>query len=331
MASARHLRVVIPGGSGHIGQLLARHFHEQGHSVTCICRHPKPAEWQMLQWNGCDLGPWALALDGADVVINLAGRSVNCRYTAANRRAIKNSRIFSTHAVGQAIARAAHPPSVWLNASTATIYRHSLDRDMDEATGELGGNEPDAPEKWAFSIDVATSWERAFFAADTSRTRKLALRSAMVMTPERGGIFDTLLRLVRFGLGGTAGSGKQYVSWIHDVDFVRAIEFLLANQQLDGVVNIASPHPIPNRDFMRGLRKAWCSPQIGVPSATWMLEIGALCLRTETELILKSRRVIPARLLHAGFEFHFPNWRSAAQDLVHRWRELNMEVPLSAA
>lgn len=323
MASSGHLRIVIPGGTGQVGQILARHFHEQGHCVTVLARHPKPAAWKTVVWNACDLGSWAQTIDGADVVINLAGRSVNCRYNAANRREIKNSRTITTGLVGQAIARAAHPPPVWLNASTATIYRHALDQPMDETTGVLGGDEPSVPLKWNFSVDVATSWERALFAADTPRTRKVALRSAMIMSPDPGGVFDALLRLVRFGLGGAAASGQQFVSWIHDADFLRVIDFLISHDELSGPVNVASPSPVPNRHFMRCLRQAWCTQYIGLPASEWLLEIGAMVVRTETELILKSRRVIPRRLLSSGFEFHFPNWRAASKDLVERWRQLH--------
>ncbi len=277
----------------------------------------------MVHWDGQELGPWAETLDGADVVINMAGRSVNCRYNAGNQRAIRYSRIFTTSLVGQAIARAARPPHLWMNASTATIYRHSLDRDMTEARNELGGGEPNLPSTWRFSIDVAKDWERSFFAAETPQTRKIALRSAIVMNPDTGGAFDMLLRIVRMGFGGRAGSGKQYVSWIHDVDFIRALEFLIAHEDFDGVVNIASPCPLPNREFMCCLRREWCTSYVGIPAAEWMLAIGAIFLRTETELLLKSRRVVPGRLLDANFEFHFPNWRGACQNLVARWRDLH--------
>jgi uncharacterized protein len=313
------LRVVIPGGSGQVGNVLARHFHEQGHSVTVLSRHPKPAPWQVLPWSGVGPGAWARAIDGADIVINLAGRSVNCRYTAANRREILESRILSTRVVGQAIAQAVKPPALWMNASTATIYRHALDRAMDESTGELGGQEPDAPSTWRFSIDVATNWEREFFSAATPRTRKIALRSAMTMSPDPGGIFDMLLRLVRLGLGGKAASGKQFISWIHEPDFTQAIDFLIDHQSLDGCINICSPCPLPNEEFMRVLRRAW-GIRIGLPATQWMLSMGAVFLRTETELILKSRWVVPQRLLEAGFRFNFPEWPNAANDLVHRWR-----------
>jgi hypothetical protein len=325
MASFRPLRVVIAGGTGLIGQLLARHFHEQGHRVTAIARHPKSSEWPVVVWNGYDLGDWARVLEGSDVVINLAGRSVNCRYNAANRREILNSRTITTGLIGQAIARASEPPPLWLNASTATIYRHSLDVPMDETKGEIGGNEPNIPAKWGFSIDVATAWERAFFAAEVPHTRRIALRSAMVMSPGEGGPFDLLLRFVRWGLGGSSGSGRQYISWIHDVDFIRAIQFLISREDLSGVINVASPNPTPNRKFMSCLRRSWCTSYIGLPTPHPVLAIGAAILRTETELILKSRRVVPRRLLDAGFDFHFPNWRGACQDLVARWRQLHCD------
>lgn len=315
----RKLRIVIPGGSGQVGNLLARHFHGQGHSITVLSRQPMSAPWQVLPWNGRDLGSWTQSVDGADIVINLAGRNVNCRYTPANRRQILESRTLSTRAVGRAIAQAAKPPLLWMNASTATIYRHALDRPMDETTGELGGQESGAPSTWRFSIDVATSWEREFFAAATPGTRKIAMRSAMTMSPDRGGIFDTLLNLVRAGLGGKAASGEQFISWIHETDFVRAINFLIEHQTLDGCINICSPYPLPNQEFMRNLRKAW-GARIGLPATRWMLEMGAAFLRTETELILKSRRVVPQRLRESGFQFNFAEWPSAASDLVKRWR-----------
>jgi uncharacterized protein (TIGR01777 family) len=323
----RPSRIVISGGTGQIGGILARHFQERGHEITVIARYPKPASWRTLSWTGYSLGPWRDAMEGADVVINLAGRSVNCRYNATNQREILNSRTITTGLVGQAIARCANPPSLWLNASTCTIYRHSLDRDMDDLSGEIGGlvakKGLGVPDKWAFSVEVAKSWERALFAAETPRTRRVAMRSAMVMSPDTGGIFATLLQLVRFGLGGRAGSGDQFVSWVHQTDFIRAVEFLIEHSELDGPVNICSPHPLPNRNFMRCLRQAWCTTYIGIPLPPWMLGAGAVLLRTETELILKSRRAIPTRLCRAGFDFHFPDWRGAAQDLVRRWRQMH--------
>jgi uncharacterized protein len=315
----RPRKIVLAGGSGQVGQLLARHFHACGDEVTVIARQAASAYGKTVEWDGVSEGPWMAELDGADVLINLAGRSVNCRYNLANRESMMQSRVLSTRALGVAVGRAKRPPPIWMNSSTATIYRPALDRPMDEATGELGINEPGAPSTWNFSISVAKNWEKEFFRAQAPVTRKIALRSAMIMDPTRGGIFDTLLRLVRFGLGGTAASGEQYISWVHGADFLRAIEFLIERDELDRVVNVAAPNPLPNREFMRALRKAWGTP-IGLPATQWMLEIGALFMQTETELILKSRRVVAGRLMERGFEFEYPAWNAAAKDLVERWK-----------
>jgi uncharacterized protein (TIGR01777 family) len=313
------LRIVLPGGSGQVGRVLARHFQAAGHHVTVLTRGPYTAPWQTVHWDGESIGDWTEHLEGADVCINLAGRSVNCRYTPENRRAIYDSRIDTTRLLGRVIAGLADPPKVWLNASTATIYRHALDRPMDEATGELGGSEPGAPETWNFSIQVAKDWEAAFFAAETPRTRKAALRSAITFSPAPGSAFAILLNLVRTGFGGAQGNGRQYVSWIHETDFARAVEFIIAHEELSGAVNVASPNPVPNREFMAALRDAWDIPN-GLPAPAFAIEIGAFFLRTESELVLKSRRVVPARLLHAGFQFEFPQWPEAADDLVRQWQ-----------
>ncbi len=315
------MKIVIPGGSGQVGTLLARAFHAAGEDVVVISRQAVEAEWRTVIWDAKGLGDWVAELDGADVVINLAGRSVNCRYNARNRELIKQSRIQTTRLVGQAIAAARQPPGVWLQASTATIYAHRFDAPNDEATGILGGAEPDVPETWRFSIDVATSWEHELDQADVPGTRKVKLRSAITLSPDAGGIFDTLLGLVRRGLGGTAGDGRQYVSWIHDADFARAIRWIIDRDEMSGAINLAAPNPVPNAEFMRALRAAWGAP-IGLPATRWMLEIGAVVLRTETELILKSRRVVPGILAESGFEFQFPTWPEAARDLCRRWRRL---------
>jgi uncharacterized protein (TIGR01777 family) len=303
-----------------VGTILARHLHALGHDVTVLSRSPKPAAWKTLYWDGRTLNPtWTDTLEGADAVIHLSGRSVNCRYNAANRREIIDSRVVPTLLIGRAIEQAKLPPKVWMNASTSTFYRHALDRPQDEYTGELGGSEPGVPETWNFSIDVARRWEEAFYASSTPLTRKIALRSSMTMSPDAGGVFSVLLGLVRFGLGGTEGSGRQFVSWIHDADYCRAIDYLLLHEDIAGPVNLTAPNPLPNRDFMRALRRA-CGTPVGLPATTWMLEIGAFFLRTETELILKSRRAVPTLLLNHGFKFDYPTWPAAAAELVHRYR-----------
>ena len=323
------MKILIPGGSGQVGTVLARAFERDGHEVVVISRTPVVAPWRVVSWDGVTLGDWSKELDGCDVVINLAGRSVNCRYTAANRKIILESRVLSTRIVGQAIALARRPPRVWLQASTATIYAHRLDAPNDEASGVLGGQEPDAPDTWRFSIDVVRAWELAFDESDVP-SRKVALRSAVTMSPDPGGIFDTLLGLVRCGLGGSAGDGRQYVSWIHYEDFVEAVRWLIAHEEVDGAVNVASPNPLPNAGFMRELRQAAGVP-VGLPATRLMLEMGAVFMRTETELILKSRRVVPGRLLDRGFVFKHPMWRDAAVDLYRQWKLMRPSGSRAAA
>jgi uncharacterized protein (TIGR01777 family) len=324
VAIPRALRIVLPGGSGQLGHLLARHFQERGHHVTVLTRGPYAAPWQTVYWDGEHPGPWTETLEGADVCINLAGRSVNCRYDKANRRKIYDSRIRATRLLDHVISGLAAPPWVWFNASTATIYRHALDREMDETTGELGGNEliskrRRAPDTWNFSAGVARDWEAAFFQTPSPFTRKVALRSAIVFSPALSNAFGIFSNLVRFSLGGAQGNGRQFVSWIHQDDFARAVEFLIFRDDLEGPVNLAAPNPLPNREFMAALREAWGIPN-GFPIPSLAIKLGALLLRTESELVLKSRRVVPARLLRAGFQFEFPDWPEAAEDLVRQWK-----------
>ena len=299
--------------------MLARHFQRRGDQVIVLTRSPHAAEWQTVHWDAQTPGLWTQYLEGADVCINLTGRNVNCRYTPDNRMEIYNSRIVSTQLLGEVIGSLQNPPRVWLNASTATIYRHALDRPMDEKTGELGGGEPGAPDTWNFSIRVARDWETTFFKANTPRTRQVAMRSAITFSPVPGNAFAVLSNLVRTGLGGKQGNGRQRVSWIHEDDFARAVEFLIAREDMEGPVNIASPNPERNREFMEILREAWEMPN-GLPAPAPLLELGALLMRTETELVLKSRFVIPTRLIDAGFTFDFPYWARAAEDLVAKWR-----------
>jgi uncharacterized protein (TIGR01777 family) len=299
--------IVIPGGSGFLGHVVADYLSPRGWNVIVLSRgNATMQNVRVIQWDGKSPGAWIDALDGADVVLNLAGKSVNCRYNAANREAIEQSRTQSTSAIGAAIAQAKRPPKVWLNSSTATIYRHAEDRPQDEYSGEIGAG---------FSVNVALAWEKTFFQAQTPGVRKVSLRSAMVMGRGRGGPFDVFRRLVRMRLGGRMGAGMQRVSWVHVEDFCRAIEFLIDRDDLDGAINIAAPNPPTNEQFMRALRKA-AHVRIGLPATRWMLEVGAYFLRTETELPLKSRYVVSTRLQKSGFVFKHPTWEQAAIDLL---------------
>jgi uncharacterized protein (TIGR01777 family) len=309
-------KYVIPGGTGPVGHVLRRALGAAGHEVVVLSRRPDGAPGT-LPWDGRSVGDWARAVDGADVVVNLAGRSVNCRYTKANVAEMLRSRVDSTRAVGQAIAAAARPPRVWLQMSTATIYAHRFDAPNDEASGRIGGDEPGVPAYWRTSIDVARAWEAAQSEAETPRTRKVALRTAMVMSPDPGSVFDVLCGLCRRGLGGPIAGGRQYLSWIHERDFARAVLFLAARDDLSGAVNLAAPVPLTQRAFMAALREA-LGVRVALPAMRWMVAIGAFFLRTDTELVLKSRRVVPGRLAAAGFTFDFPDWAPAARELVAR-------------
>ena len=402
------MRIVLPGGSGQVGSLLARHFQQQGHHVTVLTRGPYTAPWQTVHWDGVSAGDWIATLDGADVCINLTGRGVNCRATAANRKAIYESRIHSTRLLGRVIASLAEPPRVWMNASAATINPRVLDAEgVDLPVGEMEGDETSgclpsgakAPEdfaldmyglkpvpfnalpvainpqpvpfnsqaipfnalpvainpqpvpfnakheainsqaipfnakheafsdisspRWAerrgFAARVARDWEAEFFAAQTPRTRKVALRSAVVLSPAPATAFGVLSNLVRLGMGGAEGNGRQFVSWIHEADYARAVEFLVAREDLEGPFNLAAPVPLVNREFMAALRWAW-NVMNGLPAPTPAVRLGAWLMGTNAELVLASCRAIPRRLLDAGFEFEFSEWPEAAEDLVRQWR-----------
>jgi uncharacterized protein (TIGR01777 family) len=310
------MKIVIPGGTGQIGRVLVDALRRRGEEVVVLSRGT-PREPGVVAWDGRTLGAWASEVDGADAVINLAGRSVNCRYHKANLTEMLASRIDSTRAVAQAIEAASRPPRVWLQASTATIYAHRFDGPNDEASGVIGGHEPDVPGYWRFSIEIAQAWEREMAAANTPHTRRVAMRMGIVMAPDRDGTFGILHRLTRLGLGGPIAGGAQYMSGIHDRDLARAVTWLLDRDDVQGPVNLTAPEPLPQREFMRALRAAAGVP-IGLGGTRWMLEIAAALHRTDTELLLKSRRVVPSRLLDAGFRFDFPSWPAAARDLVAR-------------
>lgn len=319
----RVLRIVLPGGSGQVGQLLARHFQERGHHVTVLTRGPYTASWQTVHWDGANTGPWTEYLEGADAVINLSGRSINCRYTRENRRELYNSRIQTTQLLGRVIAGLVDPPRLWMNASAATIYDRALDANgvdlpLDELTGRPGGELPGAGVR-EFNMRLTRDWEMALTKSPTPLTRKVALRSGVVLSPVPGTSFGILSNLVRMSLGGTQGSGRQFIPWIHEADYARAVEFLIGRGDLYGPFNLTAPQPLPNREFMAALRDAWDVPN-GLPAPSLAIRLSAIFLRTEPELVLGSCRAVPARLLKAGFSFDFPHWPHAAEDLVNQWR-----------
>ena len=304
-------RIILAGGSGFLGTGLSKKFVERGNEVVLLARAPRERSdgAREIAWDAKSLGDWTKWIDGAEAVINLAGKSVDCRYNEANRKAIIASRMDSTRVLGKAIAQCNRPPRVWLNCSSATIYKHTFDAPKDEA-GETGAT---SEAKDEFSIEIIRKWECALDEAPTPQTRKVAMRITLVFGRD-GGVFPVLKRLARFGLGGKMGSGEQYVSWIHVDDFLRAVEWLIAKDELSGTVNLAAPNPLPNFEVMRLIRET-CGVPFGLPATEWMLEIGAFFIRTETELIIKSRRVVSRRLPASGFKFQFPELRGALADI----------------
>lgn len=306
-------KVVIAGGSGFLGSALAKHFAALNCEAVVLARRPKPRPDGVREvlWDGETVGDWAQELEKAEAVINLCGKSVDCRYTTKNRKLLIESRTRPTWAVGRAIAQCKVPPRVWVNASSATLYKHTFGPPNDES-GEQGST---LAAKDEFSIEIIRQWERTFDESDAPRTRKVALRTAMVLGSNRNSVVPVLTRLTRFGLGGRMSSGRQYVSWMHQEDFCRAVEWIIAHDELSGPINMAAPNPLPNAEMMRTFREL-CGVTVGLPATEWMLEIGAFFLRTETELIIKSRRVVPGRLLASGFEFRFPQFREAVANVM---------------
>lgn len=314
-------KIIIAGGTGFMGRNIADYFAKDNEIVilTRNINHSannayedftlnktEASNIKVVQWNGKDAGEWTKEIDGADMVINLAGKSVNCRYTSRNKKEIFASRTHSTSAIGDAIAEAVEPPKIWVNAASATIYRHATDRPQDELTGEIQND---------FSVQVCKLWEKTFFDQRTPFTRKVALR--MAITLGAGGVMIPYFNLLKFGLGGRQGSGKQMYSWVHIEDVCRCMQFMYDHSNLEGVFNLSSPNPVTNETFMKTLRRV-TNIKIGLPAYTWMLNIGAAVIGTEPELILKSRWVVPTRLLEEGFTFVYPTLSQAFQEIVQQ-------------
>ena len=300
-------KVVIAGGTGFIGKMLCSHYKSRAFEVVVLTRGLSFTENEIrfIHWNAKALGPWQNELDGAQILINMNGRSVDCRYNKTNRKEILDSRVDATKVLGLAIAKLKNPPLLWFNSSSATIYRHAEDRQMDEITGEIGKG---------FSVEVCKSWEHTFFSAETPETRKVALRTAIVLGAQ-GGALKPLLRMTQFGLGGSQGNGSQFFSWIHEDDLLHAMDFIEECKSIEGPVNISAPNPLRNEELMRILRQKIGIP-FGIPTPKWLLAMGAALINTETELILKSRNVVPKKLNDAGFVFKYPSLNIALDQLI---------------
>lgn len=302
----KNKKIVIAGGTGFIGEGLAEYF-TPGNTVIILSRRPLPpkAHVTYVQWDGRSPGPWVQALEGADLLVNLAGKSVNCRYTEANKAAIFASRKESTAVLGEAVKTLQKPPSLWINAASATIYRHAEDRPMDEFTGEFHND---------FSVQVCRLWENTFNEITLPHTRKVVLRIAVTLG-KQGSVMIPYLNLMKFGLGGHQGSGRQMYSWVHLTDVARMIDWLFEHPQCSGTYNCAAPNPVSNHEFMYTLRKA-AGHSFGLPAYEWMLKIGAALIGTETELLLKSRWVLPTRITQAGFRFQYPQLKGAMEQII---------------
>ncbi|MBP4141431.1 TIGR01777 family oxidoreductase [Flavobacterium sp. P4023] len=299
-------KLIIAAGTGFLGQSLINHFKNKFEEIVILTRGKSRNSdgLKYVNWDAKTFSGWETELENTTVLINLAGKSVDCRYTKENQREILLSRIESTKILNQAVLDCKNPPKHWLNSSTSTIYRFSLDKQMDEVDGEIGND---------FSMNVAQSWEKAFFKSETPKTLKTALRTSIVLG-KNGGALLPIKMLAKIGFGGKQGKGNQFISWIHEIDFARAIDFIVEKEMI-GVVNIVSPKPIANKDFMSVLRKVIGAP-FGIPISESLLKLGAVFIRTESELVLKSRNVIPKRLQENGFQFDFDTLEKALKDLV---------------
>lgn len=300
-------KVVLAGGNGYLGGVLAKHFSSIADEVIILSRKANADvdNIRTVFWDGKNEGDWVDYLSNADLLVNLCGKNVNCRYNEKNRKEIINSRVLPTNLLNRVIEKLEKPPVVWINITSATIYRHAEDKPQDEMTGEIG---------YGFSIDVCKIWEESFFRASNLKTRKIALRLGIVLG-RKDGAFPRLLTLAKLGMGGKQGDGKQYVSWIHEQDVALSIEWLLKQKEIMGVVNCTAPKAIKNNELMTCIRKAYGIP-FGLPAPAWLLEIGAKIIGTETELILKSRWVKPGVLLASGFKFQYGSIDEAVHDIL---------------
>ncbi len=321
------MKIVIPGGTGFLGRLLVKAFlaDSEKHELIVLSRSggdgSLPHPTRLVPWNARTLGEWAKEVDGATAVINMTGKSVKCLYTDKVLKTLKDSRVLSTEVVGKAIQQSKNPPLVWIQMSTSSIYAHSLDTPNDEQTGKIGET-ADKPRTWKKISELVQDWEKAFNDSKTNKTRKVLARSAVVMGLSQKTAFDVFLKLSRLGLGGAIAGGKQMITWIHEADFVSSIKFLLENKNIAGPVNVCSPHPISQGEFMKILRET-VGAKFGLPATKWMVELSSYITQIDSELPLKSRYAVPKVLLDNQFNFQFSQWKEAVEELFLRWKKNN--------
>jgi uncharacterized protein len=299
-------KLVIAAGTGFLGEVLVKHFKNKYDEIIILTRQKKPKQDNVsyIVWNVHSVGEWCKALQHCDVLINLTGKSVNCRYTEKNKKEILDSRLDANRVLGEALKLIQHQPDVWINSASSTIYDASFDQPNTESNGIIGND---------FSMNVCKAWEQSFFEMKNAAKRMIAMRIAIVLG-SNGGAYPELERITKTGLGGKSGSGKQMVSWVHETDFANMVEWLIQNNNADGVYNCSAPNPITNVELMTQLRKK-LNVRIGIPSPAWLLEIGTFFLRTESELVLKSRFVLPERALNEGFSFKFKTIENALTNI----------------
>lgn len=297
------MKIIITGGSGFLGENLEKYFTEKGNHVYILTRNPQRKN--EIYWDAQTLGEWKTSLESADVLVNLTGKSVDCRYHEKNKQEIYSSRINSTGILQKAVDECSEKPKIWLNASSATIYVHSEKHLNTEENGIVGDD---------FSMNICKSWEKEFFAVKNEEIRKVALRTSIVLG-NTGGAFPKLKMITKLGLGGKQGGGNQMVSWIHVDDFCRAVNCIIQNDNLSGTVNITAPNPLSNQSMMRKLRNKIRIP-FGLNAPVWQLEIASIFLNTETELLLKSRNVYPEKLIKNGFKFSYSTFDEAILNLL---------------
>lgn len=313
------MKIVIPGGTGFLGRLLIESLLPEKHELVVLSRGGTSSQARLVPWDAQTLGEWAREIDGADAIINLTGQSVKCLHTDKNLKILRDSRTHSTQVIGQAIRQAQNPPLVWIQMSSATIYSHRFDAPNDEVNGKMG-EESNTPPSWQKIVNLIKDWEEVLYSSKTDNTRKVSARCGIVMGLNPGGAFDIFLKLSRYGLGGRVASGKQMISWIHEYDFIKSIQFLLTNKDIKGPVNLCSPYPVSQEDFMKVLRTT-VGAKFGLPAPQWMIELSSYFTGIDPELSLKSRYVIPKILTDNQFSFYFPHWKDTAKDLFSKWQK----------